>query len=134
MKPIPIVKTLGIKSPCIFIKISTNDDRDYVSIKKYKVKGISTAGFYIPNVESTHLYYPNSNKVYAATNSFRCFPLNIKEPIDFIDNIQESILLNCLPFRQAKDVLKQYENYNRDAFNELALPFTYNEILNAEKV
>jgi hypothetical protein len=133
LKPVPIVKTLGIKSPCIFIKISTDHDSDYVSIKKYKVKGISTAGFYIPSVGSTHLYYPNSNKVYVATSSFRYFPLNLKEPIDFIDNIQESVLLNCLQFRQAKDVLKQYENYSRDAFNELALPFTYNEILNAKK-
>lgn len=133
LKSFSIVKTLEIKSPCIFIKISTNDGRNYVSIKKYKVKGISTAGFYISQVESTHLYFPESNKVFVATKSFKYFPLNIKEPIDFIDNIKESILLGCLQFRQAKDVLKQYENYNKDAFYQLAIPFTYTEILNAKK-
>lgn len=121
--------SIGIESPCLLIRIEDSPS-NYKTIRAYKIKHILKEGFHISQYSLTHLYYPDTNSVYVAKDIGKYFPLNIKEPIDFIQNKKESILLDYPPLRQANDVLKHYKTY----YNEFSkIPFSYNEILQASK-
>lgn len=121
--------SIGIESPCLLIRIE-DSTFDYKKIRAYKIKNILKDGFHVAQYSRTHLYYPDTNSVYVAKDLGKYFPLNIKEPIDFIQNKKESILLDYPLLRQANDVLKHYKTY-RNEFSKI--PFSYNEILQAPK-
>lgn len=121
--------SISVPSTCLLIKIDDSDSK-YKTIRAYKIRAVVKDGFHVSQYSLPHLYYPDTKSVYIATNTGKYFPLNIKEPIDFIENKDESILLGYPPLRQANDILKHYKTYHNE-FSKI--PFSYNEILNAQK-